>query len=233
MEVLCIIPARSGSKGIHNKNIVQLVGKPLIAYTIEAAINSKLITRTIVSTDSEEYALVARNYGAEVPFLRPTEFASDKVHAVYPVIDCLERLMITEKYFPEIVIMLLPTSPLRQPKHIDDSIRLYLQKGNGSVVSITNANHPRYIKKIINGLLYPYEKFDGTPNFQRQELEKVYEGNGSIFVTSVKTLLEHRTFHVEKVYPYVMEKRYSIDINDQYDLEIAEYFLKKGMSNEQ
>ncbi len=233
MEILCVIPARSGSKCIPNKNIVDVAGKPLIAYSIEAALESKYIDRVIVSTDSREYADISIRYGAEVPFLRPEKLADDHVHSVYPVINCLETLKDEEKYNPDIIVMLLPTSPLRMAKHIDESVEIYLEKKSGSVVSVTEATKPpQYIKRINNGLLQPYEEMAEGPNFQRQQLEKLYEGNGSIFITSITSLLEENTFHGQQVYPYIMDKRYSIDINDKFDLEIVRLILEKESSNE-
>lgn len=228
MEILSIIPARSGSKGIPNKNIKKLAGKPLLAYSIEASIQSKYIDRTIVSTDSKKYAAISRKYGAEIPFLRPKYLAKDNIHAVYPVIDCIKRLREKENYIPNVIVMLLPTSPLRNNKHIDEAIALFMQKQEGSVISVVEANKPpHYFRVIKDGKLYPFINEEISPNFQRQDVNDIYELNGSIYVTWTKTLLKNKTFHVETIYPYIMEKMYSIDINEDFDFKIAEFLIKE------
>ena len=229
MKVICIIPARSGSKGIPDKNIAMLSGKPLIAYTIEAAVKSAYKPRVMVSTDSEQYATICTEYGAEIPYLREPELAEDDVHAVYPVIDMLKRLKENEGELPDVVVMLQPTSPLRQTKHIDDAISLYLKRKEGSVISVTESKAPHYIRIIKDGKLYPIMAL--PKNFQRQDLDNYYVGNGSIYVSSPGFLLEHETFKVDPSYPYIMGKEYSIDVDDRIDLDIAEALLAKHDKN--
>lgn len=223
-----MIPARSGSKGIPDKNIFKLNKKPLLAYSISTAKQSRYINRVVVTTDSKKYAEICQTYEAEVPFVRPKEISQDDIHAVFPVIHCVEWLQKNENYNPDIIVMLLPTSPLRQTLHVDQAIELYLKHKNGSVISLTEAEKPpQYIRTIRNGLLHPYEVTNNSPNFQRQELENYYQLNGSIYVTSKETLLKHKTFHVNDIYPYIMDREHSIDINSHFDLKIAEALLKE------
>jgi N-acylneuraminate cytidylyltransferase/CMP-N,N'-diacetyllegionaminic acid synthase len=227
VEAICIIPARSGSKGIPDKNVYLLNGKPLIAYSIEAALASPKIKRVIVSTDSESYAEIARQYGADVPFIRPPELAGDEVHSIFSVIHCLEWLQEKERYYPELVVKLLPTAPLRKTKHIDEAVELYKQKGSGSVISVCLADKsPRYYRRIVSNHLVPYEAFNNI-NYQRQDLESIYQLNGSIYISTPQIIIKNRTFQVEETYPYVMDRKYSIDIDDCFDLKIAEFLLQR------
>ena len=218
MEVLCIIPARSGSKGIKNKNIIDFEGKPLIAYTIEDSLKSYFINSVVVITDSLVYAKVAELYGAEVPFLREKELSIGNIHAVYPVIDCILKLENINSYIPDIIVMLLPTSPLRKVFHIDEAMELFLSKNekNASIISVVESNkHPRYLKRIIDGYLVPYEKSNKI-QFSKAGSGEGLRRNGSIFIMKRNDLIQTKTFHSESVYPYIMEREYSVDINDKW-----------------
>lgn len=226
-NIICVIPARSGSKRLPNKNIIKLLNKPLIAYTIEAANNSNFKPRVVVSTDSKEFATISINYGAEVPFLRSRKLAKDNVHAVYPVIDTLDFLKKNENYTPEIVVMLQPTSPLRNTLHIDEALELYKEKKNGSIVSVTETKPPHYIRTIVKGQLKPIIDINNM-NYQQQDFSKYYMGNGAIYITSPDNLVKQQTFKAPPAYPYIMEKKYSIDIDDKEDLLYAEALLKSS-----
>lgn len=224
-EILGIIPARSGSKGLKNKNIQPLQGKPLIAHTIEAGKKSK-INRLIVSTDSPKYASISESWGAEVPFLRKKELASDNVHSVFTVIDCLKQLEKLEGYIPDIVIMLLPTSPLRLASTIDNAIDYFVDKNATSLVSIVRSTkqllHLREIDK--NGFLAPILK-SNSYNVQRQDLQPIFELNGSIYISRPDVLLENKSFHLKNTIPFEMNQRESLDINSISDLDYASYLL--------
>jgi len=225
-KILVIIPARSGSKGVKNKNIKLLGDKPLIGWSILAAQKSKYMPRVLVTTDAEEIKKVSLDMGAEVPFLRPKELASDEVHSVYPILHALNWLSENDNYHPDIVIMLLPTSPLRTAKDIDNAIDLYLKNPDHNVISVTELDkqlpHLRYVE---NGLLVPVQK-QGNYNVQRQDLQKLYYLNGSIYVSDFSRLLEDKTFHIEKTIAYIMDKDRSVDINTEEDFKQAEYLLK-------
>lgn len=227
MNVLCVIPARSGSKGIPNKNITLLGGKPLIAYSIMAAKQSTFNPRVVVSTDSENYKRICKKYGAEVPFLRPTELSKDNVHSVYTVIHLLNWLKENEEYWPDVAVMLLPTAPLRQTRHIDEAITLYLQNRQGSVISVNETKAPYYIRQISNGCLQPI--LEAPKNRQRQNFSHYYSLNGAIYVSSPDFIVQHETFHYNPVFPYIMESEYSIDIDKKADLNIAEALINSSV----
>lgn len=229
-KVVCIIPARQGSQGIKDKNIIDFNGKPLMAYTIEEAKKSEYIDKVFVTTDSKKYSSIALKFGAECPFLRGKILSDRNTHAVYPVLDYLEKLENIKKYNADIVVMLLPTSPLRKVKHIDGAISEFLKHDDMgiSVISVTSGKHPRNAQRLKKGRLIQYLNKDyDNPNFQRQELDNVYYPNGSIYITSVKALKEHRTFYLEKIYPFFMKEEFSVDINTWFDLRVASC-IKEG-----
>lgn len=222
--VLCIIPARGGSKGILNKNIVELEGRPLLSWSIVSAKASMFIERVIVSTDSGEIATIAREWGAEVPFIRPEELASDNVHAVQVVLHALKWLDEKEKYLPKGVMMLLPTSPLRLTSDIDGAIDLFESNNAQSVVSVVD------LGKYMTNLRYiDHDRLirvapDENPNAQRQGLKKLFAVNGSIFLARPSILKSKGTFHTNGAMAYVMDSLNSIDINSWEDLLLARKF---------
>lgn len=228
MEVLAVIPARSGSIAVKDKNIRLINGKPLMAWSIESALKSKFITRILVSTDSENYKEVAQKFGAEVPFLRPNNISGGDVHSVHVVCHALNYLRNKDNYTPDLIVMLLPTSPLRESNSIDEGIAKFLYHRPPSVVSVVESSkqliHFRYIK---NNTLVPIEKKDNY-NIQRQDAEKIYELNGSIYITTPETLLEHESFHLEGSMPLIMSHRESVDINTESDLELVQFFMNKN-----
>ena len=228
MRVLAIIPARSGSKGIPDKNVTLLGNKPLMNWTIDAAKQSKYINKIVVSTDSEKYALIATENGAET-VIRDASISNDKVHSVYAVLDTLRKLEQHENYTPDIVLMLLPTSPLRQPNSIDKAIELYLENNPQSVISVTKSDKQLLHFRTINDAKYlePVKKVSDY-NVQRQDLEDLYELNGSIYVSSPATLYQKESFHISNgSLPLIMSKEESVDINQPEDMEYAEYLIRK------
>jgi CMP-N,N'-diacetyllegionaminic acid synthase len=217
-EILCVIPARGGSKGIPRKNIRLLAGKPLIHYSISAALGSKFVSRVIVSTEDNEIALIANDLGSEVPFLRPKELAEDNIHSVYPVIDVLKKLEATERYVPEAIIMLLPTSPLTCSHHIDEAFKRFSDLKSGSVISVCPFDKPvSAIRRIDGGMMKPVIDVENF-NVQRQDFQ-LYIVNASIYIAKPAVLFKAKTFHTNEVYPYVMKKEDSLDINDMNDFE--------------
>jgi N-acylneuraminate cytidylyltransferase len=225
-EVLCVIPARGGSKGIPRKNIKSLAGKPLIYYSITAALQSKSVSRAIVSTEDNEIAKIAKEFGADVPFLRPEELAKDNVHSVYVTIDVLEKLKERESYAPDVVIMLLPTSPLATSKHIDDAVSLYFQHNKGSVISVCPFELPILaIRKIEKSKIKPLFNVKNF-NVRRQDAE-LYFVNAALYIAKPEDLIKNQTFHGDEVYPYIMSKEDSLDINDEHDFKIAEFIISK------
>ena len=166
MHILAIIPARIGSKGIPQKNIKKLAGKPLLAYTAEAALHSDLLTRFVLSTDDEKIAVIGRNYGLEVPFLRPTELAQDDTPALPVFQYVVSELERQEQYQPDVVVVLQPTSPLRSSKHIDEAIQIFSQSEVDSLVSVTEVPHNMNPYSVMgltkSGFIKPFLSYDGN-----------------------------------------------------------------------
>lgn len=228
MRVLAIIPARSGSKGIPDKNVTLLGNKPLMNWTIDAAKQSKHINKIVVSTDSEKYALVANENGAEI-VMRDPAFAKDSVHSVYAILDTLKKLEQNESYIPDVVLMLLPTSPLRKAASIDKAIELYLTQKPKSVISVTKSDKQLLHFRTISGQnhLRPVQDVSDY-NVQRQDLDELYALNGSIYVSSPSTLHQEESFHIaDGSLPLIMSEEESVDINLPKDLEYAEYLIRK------
>ena len=220
MEVLAIIPARGGSKGLPNKNILHLINHPLIAYSIKAALDSSLITRTIVSTDSDEIAEVARNYGAEVPFIRPEEFAQDLSTDLDVFTHALKWLEENENYKPDFIVQLRPTSPIRKASLIDECI-LKLVNSNADSLRIVTPSpiSPYKMWKIedqskpliplltIEGVNEPY-------NEPRQRLPKTYWQIGTLDVIKAETLLSKKSMSGSNILPHIVSNVWAIDIDE-------------------
>lgn len=222
--MIALIPARSGSKGLPGKNTKLLCGKPLIAYAIEAALQSVYITEVYVSTDSEEIAEVAKLHGAKVPFLRPTQLASDEALVVDTYIYMLEKWK-SLGLETEAFIVLQPTSPLRTSKNIDEAIALFYKKNASSVVSYTEEHHPISWHKFVN------DDLTFSPIFEeelqnRQQKKKTYYPNGAIFVFSAD-LIRQKTYYNEYSFAYLMPRENAVDIDTLDDFEYAEFLLTK------
>ena len=210
--MLAIIPARGGSKGLPGKNIRELEGKPLIAYTIEAALNAKVVDRVVVTTDDEKIAGVAKKYGAEVPYMRSAELASDSASAVDVYIDAIQRL--GEKYESEPFMVLLPTVPFRTSKHIEDAYDLFKEKQAKTLISVVKADVPVswYLSINRNGILYSQGYGVKRGNLlNRQANESSYIPNGAIYILDYNLLREKRTYYCEWTIPYIMDKSNSRD----------------------
>lgn len=237
MKKIAIIPARSGSKGLPDKNIIELNGHPLIYYTIKAAEDSGIFDEIMVSTDSEMYAEVAKKCGANVPFLRSEAMSSDKAGSWDVVREVLSKYMERGIKF-DYVALLQPTSPLRNN---DDIIGTYnlIKAGANNAVSISEVEHPVQWCFTLpeNGCM---EEFSKSPycNMRRQELEKHYMENGAIyFVDAKKIMLQDYNFYADKCYGYVMPRERSIDIDERIDLFVVKSYMdlnelsKKVMQN--
>lgn len=227
MNILALIPARGGSKGIPRKNIKPLTGKPLIAYTIEAA-KSKLINKVVVSTDDDEIAHISKQYNAEV-IKRPKYLAQDDsktIDAVSHVITTLEE----DGYFPDIVILLQPTSPLRTLEDVDSAIKLFIKNMDNcdSLVSVCEFEHsPYWSLKVEDDYLKPNFGEDYF-KMRRQDLPKLYMPNGSIFISKKKSLLTSESFYNGNIIPYFMKTKESIDIDTILDFKLAELILENN-----
>lgn len=225
-KILAVITARGGSKGIPQKNIKVLLGKPLIAYSIQTALQSKTLTKIIVSTDDETIAHVSKQYGADVPFLRPKYLASDTATSLSVLQHAVSYLEEKEDFSADIIVCLQPTSPLRSVEDIDQAVTLCLSSGADSVVSLCQVeHHPYWMKKLVAGSVYPLMEIDDEEYPRRQDLPPVYQLNGAIYVTRRKVLLEEESLLGKHTLPYIMPQERSIDIDTPIDFKIAEIIL--------
>lgn len=216
LKILSIIPARSGSKSIPDKNIYSYLGKPLIAYSILDSLNSNLINRTIVSTDSNYYAQIAESFGAEIPFIRPKEISEDFSTDLEVFEHALAYLKNTENYIPDIVVHLRPTYPKRNVQDIDAMINLLIENSNwDSVRSVTEASETPYkMWKMENGVLIPVidqSQIIEAYNQPRQILPKVYSQNACIDVTRSSTITAKKSMTGNVIGAYVMKDNWDID----------------------
>ena len=226
--MLALIPARGGSKGLPGKNIRPLLGKPLITYTIEAALKAESTSRVIVSTDSEEIAEVATRYGAEVPFMRPAELATDTALALDNYIYTLSRLSEESGTKIEDFIVLLPTAPLRLASDIDAAVALFRAKQADAVISYFEAPHPVQWYRFIDddGVIRAVMP-EGDRLANRQEERVSYLPNGAIYVFKLELLIKERTCYSDKTFPYIMPADRSVDIDNLFDFELAEFLLTR------
>jgi CMP-N,N'-diacetyllegionaminic acid synthase len=228
-KIMALIPARGGSKGLPGKNIKEICGLPLIAHSINAAKGSKYINKIVISTDSEEIANVGLDHGAEVPFMRPSELASDTALAPDAYIYTLKKLKDDFNYVPDLLIVLLPTSPLRDSKDIDLCIEKYFSENADSVISVVEYEHPIERARVLNekGLMRNYLDSEVVLK-NRQEYKKVFAPNGSIYVLNPNLLIEKKTYYFSKTFPYIMDREKSVDIDTLFDFQIAEFIMKKN-----
>lgn len=232
-ELLAIIPARGGSKGVPRKNIRELSGKPLIAYTIEEAKKSRYINRIIVSTEDLEIADISKKYGAEVPFLRPLEFASDFSPSIDAVIYTVNRLKAQEGYYPDLVCLLQCTTPFKRVKDIDGTIGKLLETGMDGAVSVCEAeSHPYWMHKFNGDKLEMFIQQEQN-KLRRQDLPKVYRLNGAIWVVKTSRLLEERKMVLNNESGYIMEVEDSIDIDTELDFKFAELLMKERLTKQE
>lgn len=231
-KILGVITARGGSKSIPRKNIVKLAGKPLIVYTIEAARRSKYLTRTIVSTDDDEIARIARRYGAEVPFMRPKKYAQDKSTSIEVVQHAVSWLKKHDGEKYDYLMILQPTSPLRTAEDIDACIKIAVDKKADSVMSMKELEDfsPKKIKKIKNSKILPYFENEGKQSSRRQDLEKMYKRNCAIYLTKTSYIMRRDLFG-KKSHAYIMPEERSVDINIPSDFELAEFLMKRTLKS--
>jgi CMP-N-acetylneuraminic acid synthetase len=231
-KIIAIIPARGGSKGLPGKNIKPLLGKPLIAWTIEQAKRSKFIDKLIVSTDSQKIAKVAKKYGAEVPFLRPEKYAKDNSPTSEAIIHALDWFEKRGEKF-DIIVLLEPTSPLRKDGDIDNAIELFIKniRKADALISIgeVHLENPFLIKKIDKlGYVKNFLKISNKISL-RQYLPKVYFPYGVIYLSKVNLFKKHKSFYQKKVVPYYIERWQNYEIDDIYDFICVEAILKQKL----
>ena len=226
--VLTIITARGGSKGLPRKNILPLNGTPMNGYTIKAAQQSNYLSSNpvIVSTDDLEIARIARDLGADVPFIRPDELAVDNM-TIYPVLShALLWFQEHRNFYPDYTMLLQPTSPLRTSGDIDEAMQILVDNNADGVVSVYPSHpHPYLSKKIVNGRLATLIESD-TIYSRRQDMPSSYTLNGALYIAKSKLLLDNQTFYNENTYPYIMPIERSIDIDSAWEMYLAEIILQ-------
>lgn len=226
MNVLGVVPARGGSKGIPPKNLAMVAGRPLLAYTADAARASRL-TRTIVSTDDSTIADVARGLGFEVPFMRPSELASDTA-LMAPVLQHAVREMASRGFGAEAVVLLQPTSPLRRAHHIDRALDLLESSSADSVVSVVEVPHqfnPVSVMRLEGDRLVPF--IDGPPVLRRQDKPRVYARNGPAVLAVRTRVLEQGSLYGTDCRALPMAPEESLDLDTPLDFELLEYLLAR------
>ncbi|PUU86168.1 MAG: N-acylneuraminate cytidylyltransferase [Halanaerobium sp.] len=227
-KILAIIPARSGSKRLKDKNIKNLNGKPMISYTIEAALKSEIFSNVIVSTDSHKYAEIAEKVGVEVPFIRPEKLAADESttnDVILHAISEMEKRNDGYDYF----MLLQPTSPLRTAENIKRSYFLAKEKNANAVVSVCETDHNPLWSNTLDKSLSLDNFIDKKKDQRRQELPTYYRLNGAIYLAKVSYYKKNNDFYNDKSYAYIMNKRESIDVDDIIDFKLAEVLMEENI----
>ncbi len=234
-EVLALIPARGGSKGIPRKNIRLFAGHPLIAYSIAAGLQARSVTRVIVSTDDEQIASVARAYGAGTPFMRPVELAQDQTLDLPVFEHALRWLKEQEGYQPEVVVQLRPTSPIRPPDCVDEAVRILLEHPRADCVRgvVPAGQNPHKMWRIprLGGPMEPLLEVPGVDepyNAPRQVLPPVYWQTGHVDAIRLSTILRKKSLTGDRVYPLVLDARYTVDIDNLFDWARYESLVEHG-----
>lgn len=227
-KTLGVITARGGSKTIPRKNIKLLAGKPLIAYTIKAAKDSKFLTRCIVSSDDREIISISKKYGADVPFVRPKELAGDKSGSIEVVQHAIKWLKENDGQKYDYIMILQPTSPLRTGRDIDECIKKIVDNNADSVMSMFELVDfsLKKLKRIKNGLIFPLVEEEGKKSSRHQDSEKIYKRNCAIYLTRTD-LIKGGDLFGKKSLAYLMPAERSADINKPYEFELAEFWVKK------
>lgn len=218
-NILAIIPARGGSKGIYKKNIIDVNGKPLIQYTIDAAKKSKYIDRIIVSTDDKEIANIALKCGAEVPFLRSKELAEDHTKTIDVVMDVLKKLDYLG-YQYDYMVLLQPTQPLRESFHIDEAIEKIIERNGESLISISEVKEHPILMKIIDENGETRNLLGHRSDIRRQDFQKVYRVNGAIYINKLSERFNNSVSLNDNKLAYIMDKKYDLDIDEPEDLSM-------------
>lgn len=229
-KILAIIPARGGSKGIPKKNIINLLGKPLLYYSIKCAKESKYIDKIIISTDDIEITKIAKNLGEPVPFLRPKKLSTDKSKSIETVIHVIEELKKKNENY-DYIVLLQNTSPLRQSWHVDEAIENLLESNERDLISISEVTEHPILMKTINKNNLANSLIKTNEDMRRQDFPPIYIVNGAIYIQKNDINLNLNTNLNGGRLTYLMEHKYSVDIDEYLDLEIATHYLKNNLKN--
>ena len=222
--ILALIPARGGSKGIKDKNIYPLCGKPLIAYSVCASLGSQYVDRVLVSTDSIRIAEVAQKCGAYIPFLRPEEYATNTSKTIDVVLHAVQWLEANGEHY-DILLLLQPTQPLRTVEDIDGALETFVRNGEKPVVSVSEVNDSPILIRTIGADGKLKRLVNQSSTVRRQDMPTFYRINGCIYINLVRELSEDISFN-DNQYPYVMAREHSVDIDELADVALAEYYMK-------
>jgi len=219
---LAVVPARGGSKRLPRKNILDLGNKPLIAWSIEAGLNSRYVDKVIVSSDDDEILNIAKKYNSEI-IKRPASLASDTATSFDALKHTIENV---ETY--DYIILLQPTSPLRSSQHIDEAIELLMSKNADAIISITEMDHSPLWSNTLSedGDMSTFLR-EEVKNIRSQDLEKYYRINGAIYICETERLLKKENFFIDdNIFSYVMDRKSSIDIDEDIDFHLAQYLIE-------
>ena len=234
MTIIGLITARGGSKSIPGKNIKHLAGKPLIAWTIEAALQCKDLSRVIVSTDDDKIAGVAQQWGAEIPFIRPVQLSQDDSSHISVVLHTIHWLEENEGFCPDYIMLLQPTSPFRTAEDIHQAIKTAQNNDAVAVMSVCEATkHPYKTYKIVEDGTLEYFMPSNIGYKYRQALPKVYEENGAIYLNKSASLQKDKTFLPEGTLAYVMPEARSLDVDTPWDFYVADLVLRNQLKTEE
>ncbi|QSX39727.1 acylneuraminate cytidylyltransferase family protein [Shewanella cyperi] len=228
-RILALIPARGGSKRLPNKNILPLGEKPLLAWTIDAALGSQNVDDVVVSTDSESIAQVALNHGAKVPFMRPERLSGDTTSSMEVILHAIDSLATDGEYY-DCLLLLQPTSPLRGVADIEGAIELFIEKQAKGVVSISPCEHPPLWANTLpeSGSLEGFLRPE-IAGLRSQDLPQYYRFNGAIYLYDIKSLRERQQLFLEPdVYGFPMHQENSVDIDTWMDFQLAQLIVAKG-----
>lgn len=228
--ILGLIPARGGSQNLPRKNIKPLLGKPLIAWTIEQGLKSQYIDKLIVSTDNKEISEVSKQYGAEVPFMRPKELSLNETPGIQVVLHAMDWMKTNADIY-DLIMFLQPTSPLRTSEDIDMAVKFFFLKKAHSVVSVCKAeHHPHWSNTLPENLNMNQFISSKILNKNRQKLPSYFRLNGSIYLSYWRYLEEKKRFFGKKTYAFIMPQEKSVDIDNKIDFKLAEIMLKEQKS---
>lgn len=229
-KVLALIPARGGSKRLPRKNILEFAGKPMIAWTIEAALKSLYVDQVFVTTDDKEIAYISREYGASVPFIRPENLSDDSAKTIDVILHSLDFFERKGNYF-DYLVLLQPTSPLRNHVHLDAALEYMQRKKGECIVGVTEIEHPvEWVTELPES--YSLDHFFGSKTFMQtqgshRKIPARYRINGAIYICSVKRIIKEKTMFLKtNSYGFVMDGSVSVDIDTILDFKLAELQYK-------